>query len=194
MPYWNGKEYPYTPEGMQQMQADQQAAQGGGLAPGPMTGGPPLSAQPQGMMANPPQQMGPPSELATPPQPPSPPISDADLDSIAGMGGQELELDAMGSQLARAQALRDTALPGMRGEGGRVQTAANPLEFIGAGIKQYRGAKDAQRLEGEMKDVRGKLGESSKTYHKQAYKEKGVGGLISSVADKIKKKRPEDED
>lgn len=46
-----------------------------------------------------------------------------------------------------ADELRATAAPGMRGEGGRVQTAANPLEFAGAALQRYAGMRRGGAVE-----------------------------------------------
>lgn len=69
---------------------------------------------------------------------------------LAGLGDQK---ELLNEQLAQANALRDTVLPGMRNEGGRVSTAANPLEFIGAGIKQYKGNKARKKTLKELKEI-----------------------------------------
>lgn len=69
--------------------------------------------------------------------------------TIRLQGGAE-EQAAIDQQMATADELRKTAMPEGRGYGG-VFTAANPLEFIGTGIKQYKGMK-ARGKEGEEDD------------------------------------------
>ena len=63
------------------------------------------------------------------------------------------ESDALSGQLAQADQLRNTPMPEGR-QAGNVYQAANPLEFLGAGMQQYQGGQDAQRIEGEMSGVR----------------------------------------
>ena len=60
--------------------------------------------------------------------------------TIRLQGGAE-EQAALDKQMATADELRKTAMPEGRGYGG-VFTAANPLEFVGSGIKQYKGWKE----------------------------------------------------
>ena len=69
--------------------------------------------------------------------------------TIRLQGGAE-EQAAIDQQMATADELRKTAMPEGRGYGG-VFTAANPLEFIGTGIKQYKGMKERGK-EAEVDD------------------------------------------
>lgn len=82
---------------------------------------------------------------------------------LLGVYGDQMEMGDLDEQLLRAQALRDTAMPEGRNSG-RVYTAANPLEFVGAGIKQYRGAKKEQGVNAEREAVRKRIGEAVKQY------------------------------
>ena len=81
------------------------------------------------------------------------------LEAMLGTYGDTLEMGALEKQLEQANALRETAMPEMRGNG-RVQTAANPLEFIGAGIKQYKGMKKSKELEEGLGGIRKRIGEN----------------------------------
>lgn len=70
-------------------------------------------------------------------------------DAMLSTYGNRMELDELDRQLSEANALRDTPLPEGR-QAGRTFVAANPLEFIGAGIKQFKGNRDIKRInEGE---------------------------------------------
>jgi hypothetical protein len=66
-------------------------------------------------------------------------------------GGEDRQA-ALQQQMEVADQLRNTPLPEGRGYGG-VYTAANPLEFLGSGLKQYQGWK--QRGNEESKDSSG---------------------------------------
>jgi len=80
-----------------------------------------------------------------------------------GLAGGAEEDAALQEQLAQAIALRDTAAPGMRGEGGRVQTAANPLEHLATGMNRMRGYRDEQQTRKEQRTSR----EDTKAYRKR---------------------------
>ena len=67
----------------------------------------------------------------------------------APYGQRERDLS---DQQAIADELRGTAAPGMH-TAGRVSVAANPLEFLGAGVKQYRGWSERDRLRKEREDL-----------------------------------------
>lgn len=67
-------------------------------------------------------------------------MSDEDLAQIVGMGGNADQQEMLKKQLANAQALQGRPMPEMRGNG-RVQTAANPMEFVGNLMQQYAGQR-----------------------------------------------------
>lgn len=73
-------------------------------------------------------------------------IDYAAAEKISYLPRHEQEMVILEAQMGRANALRDTEAPQGR-QAGRVYVAANPLEFIGRGIQQYRGGKEAQRVE-----------------------------------------------
>lgn len=133
--------------------------------PGQMPGMPPRPQQPmQGAPQGP--AMLPPGMGA--PQTPTAPQPGQDQsrlleEALLGTYGDVQELDALKEQMARAEALRGMAAPEMRG-GGRVTTAANPLEFIGRGITQYRQGRKMQDIEGKQRETRGRIGENVKKY------------------------------
>lgn len=68
--------------------------------------------------------------------------------AIGGLAGAPEELEALNKEAALADELRNTGMPEGR-NAGRVFVAANPLEFVGAGVKQYRGWKKTREVEKE---------------------------------------------
>lgn len=74
-------------------------------------------------------------------------LSDEDLAQLIQLGVIPEEQAQLLKQQQQAQMLQQRPGPEMRSNG-RVQTAANPLEFIGAGLQQYAGIrKEKQALE-----------------------------------------------
>lgn len=80
-------------------------------------------------------------------------LSDEDVQQLVAAGMVPEEIEALQKQLAQAQMLQGTQMPGMRGNG-RVMTAANPLEFVGAGLQQYAGKRQAGAAQGKIDDLR----------------------------------------
>lgn len=182
---------------IQQMQLAQQQAQQGNVIGGVGgIAGIPGAAPPQGMMATPPapaQQMGPPAPQQGPPSslaPPPPIMDDATLDDLSSINRDVQAEKGLADRLAQARALRDTAMPEGR-SGGGIYTAANPLEFIGAGIKQYKGEKRSRELEAALEKTRGEIGRKEGGFTKAAAKEKGLGSIFGGLG---KKKKSDDED
>lgn len=75
-------------------------------------------------------------------------MSDEDIQALIELGIIPEQQQALQGQLEQAQLLRDKSLAGpeMRGNH-RVQTAANPLEFLVSGIQGYRAGKDIKSLQ-----------------------------------------------
>ena len=73
--------------------------------------------------------------------------------ALLGQSGYEEEMSDLEKQMMRANALRDLESPEGR-HAGRVYVAANPLEHIGTGIKQWRGKQQAEMTEQEQADKR----------------------------------------
>ena len=69
------------------------------------------------------------------------------MDYLTSQGALQPQVQEIARQRALAEQLRKTPLPGMRGGGGRVQTAANPLEFLGALGQQGVGAYQGQQAD-----------------------------------------------
>jgi len=67
-------------------------------------------------------------------------------------GGQA---DVLDPQMTAAQGLRDTPMPEGRSVRGGY-TAANPLEFVGAGMQKYQGQQQLKDLQGQQTALRGK--------------------------------------
>ena len=118
---------------------------GGNSVPGLSPGAPP-SPGGQSPFGPPPGSAMPPPDAGDAPgvTPPSPGGGNPQMDMTnmvlgqAAYGGPERGLDR---QMKMADELRNTATPGMLGGGGRVQTAASPLEFAGAALGRIGGQK-----------------------------------------------------
>lgn len=78
--------------------------------------------------------------------PPAQPAFDAEtLKAMQELGISTERIDQLRQKYDRAEDMRfNQPMPQMRG-GGAIQTAANPLEFIGRGIQQYRGGRAMQQ-------------------------------------------------
>lgn len=76
-------------------------------------------------------------------------LSDADVEQLIAAGMAPAEIESLQKQLQQAQMLQRTPMPEMRGNS-RVQTAANPLEFLGAGMQQYAGMRQGQAAQQQM--------------------------------------------
>lgn len=81
-------------------------------------------------------------------------MSDEDIQELIDLGIIPEQQQALAGQLERANALRDQSMAGpeMRGNG-RVQTAANPLEFLVSGVQGYRAGKEADSLQQQQADL-----------------------------------------
>ena len=81
-------------------------------------------------------------------------LSDDDLAQLIQLGVIPEEQAQLMKQAQQAQMLQQRPGPQMRGEGGRVQTAANPLEFIGAGLQQYAGMRNEKKAMSKLDELR----------------------------------------
>jgi hypothetical protein len=93
----------------------------------------------------------------------------AQIAALLGTYGDTQELESLDQQMAQAEALRMSS-PEMRGNG-RVQTAANPLEFIGKGIGDYKLMKKQQETDAAKKPIRERIGGNVKKYGELAIKD-----------------------
>lgn len=73
-------------------------------------------------------------------------LSEEEIQHLMELGVIPSKQTLLQQQMDRANALRDTEGPQMRGNN-RVQTAANPLEFAVAAYKGYQANKDVKKLE-----------------------------------------------
>ena len=87
------------------------------------------------------------------------------LPYMSQLQGQEEQAGDIQQQMAQAQSLIDTPIPEGRNSG-RVYTAANPLEVIGAGIKQYKGYKQDKEEKKALKALREETKGSRSAFNK----------------------------
>lgn len=80
-------------------------------------------------------------------------LSDEELNQLIALGVIPEQQAELVRQAQQASALRRTPMPGMR-QAGNVAVAANPLEFLGAGLQQYAGQRREKELEGKLDDLR----------------------------------------
>lgn len=120
-------EAPTTPQ-----QAVAQALRGGGASPAPASQAPTGSIEGEDPMTAYLASMG---------------------GSVGDLGELSDEADEVAQDYAEAQKDLDTPMPEGRNSG-RVFTAANPLEFLGAGLRIYGGRKAAKKAREERKRIR----------------------------------------
>ena len=92
-------------------------------------------------------------------------ITDEELDKIAGLGIIPDKQSALDRQMKTAEALRYNNMPEMRGNS-RIQTAANPLEFLASGIQSVQAEKELRRLRSEQTQMLHDTTEGRKLYFK----------------------------
>jgi hypothetical protein len=116
------------------------------------------------------------SPLMPPKQPPMPgqpgQMSAAEQAQIAALlstYGDTQEISALEKQMAAAEALR-MATPEMRGNG-RVTTAANPLEFLGKGIGDYKLMKQRKANDAAQAEARKRVSGNVQKYGELATKD-----------------------
>lgn len=87
------------------------------------------------------------------------------LQALMDMGAIPEESAMLKQQLEAAQLLRQDALQGpqMRGNH-RVQTAANPLEFLAKGVQGYRAGKDIDSIQSQQRGLIDQLRQGRRTY------------------------------
>lgn len=171
----------------------------GGMGPKADERGPSPMGIPPSPMQGPPSPMGPETLGQGPPSPPAPlpqfgplaggygqatPGNDAMLDDLTSINMDVQAEKGLVDQLEQARALRDTASPEGR-HAGRTFVAANPLEFLGAGIKQYKGGKKAKETEAELEKNRAEQGRKEGGITRAVVKEKrGWGDFFKRDDDK----------
>jgi hypothetical protein len=80
-------------------------------------------------------------------------MSEEDIQKMVDLGLIDENMAENARQMQTAEKLRYSEAPGMRGNS-RVMTAANPMEFIGRGIQQYRAGRQME----DLAKQRGELG------------------------------------
>lgn len=92
-------------------------------------------------------------------------LSDEEVNMLISLGIVPDKSKSLDDQLASAQALRADAMhgPEMRGNY-RVQTAANPLEFLAKGIQGYRAGKDIKDIQGQQQDLMSQTTDARKAF------------------------------
>lgn len=73
-------------------------------------------------------------------------MSDEEIEQLIALGIIPDQQNALQQQMAIAEKLRYGPGPQMRGEGGRVQTAAHPLEFIMQALQGRKAGKELDVL------------------------------------------------
>jgi len=151
---------------------------------------PMMGARPPGPPQGQPQQLQQGQMPGMPPRAPMPPQAGEDNsqrvleEALLGTYGDVMERDLLKEQMAQAQALRDVPAPEMRGNG-RVQTAANPLEFIGRGIQQYRQGKEVRDLREGVRNPGYAPGVTSTP--QPEWKREGIRGIGKRIGENVKK-------
>lgn len=79
------------------------------------------------------------------------------LPFMSQLQGQNEQAGDIQQQMGIADELRNTPMPEGR-DSGRVYTAANPLEILGATIKQFKGQRDYRKETKELKKLRKQTG------------------------------------
>lgn len=82
-------------------------------------------------------------------------MSDEELQQLIALGVIPDKQDALSQQMKIAEQLRYHNKPEMRGNG-RVQTAANPLEFLFAGLEGRKAGKELEALRKQQDELLGK--------------------------------------
>lgn len=116
------------------------------------------------------------SSPSSPAMPESPSIFDNPdaVDAVLGMGDRN-------RQMEYANQMRNMETPqGRYVSGGRVYTAANPLEHIAKGVGAYKGNKEMKRLEGEQKDAKKALIDALRTKKPEEEKDK-LEAMLGSI-------------
>jgi hypothetical protein len=95
-------------------------------------------------------------------------LSDEELQQLIELGIIPEQTSSLDKQIATAEALRYGAGPEMRGNG-RVQTAANPLEFLAHGLQGYRAGKDLEELRNQQAEMLRQQTEGRKLFYRKMF-------------------------
>lgn len=80
-------------------------------------------------------------------------LSDEDLNRLIELGVIPEEQAQLAKQIQQAQMLQQQQGPQGRQTGG-IYTAANPLEFVGAGLQQYAGIRKERQAQEKLDELR----------------------------------------
>lgn len=102
-------------------------------------------------------------------------FSPEELQALMALGIMPEELSGLDSQIAQAQALRDSPMP--QGQmAGRVHVAPSILQFAATGLDRYRGMKDLKGLQGQRKGLLDKTTDARMLYA-EALRKRLSGGM-----------------
>lgn len=79
-------------------------------------------------------------------------LSEEEIQQLIQLGIIPEQQGILAQQIAQANALRNSPGPEMRGNG-RIQTAANPLEFLAKGMQEYKTTKELKELRKQQQDA-----------------------------------------
>lgn len=94
-------------------------------------------------------------------------LSEEDIKLLMELGIIPEQMGQLDKQMGIAEGLRNTPNPEMR-YAGRVNVAANPLEFIGKGLREYAGIRDMKNIQKQKDDLIRQQSEARNRYV-QAY-------------------------
>lgn len=92
-------------------------------------------------------------------------FSDEELQQLMELGIIPDQQSMMQDQMRMAEKLRYGSMPEMR-QGGRVQTAANPLEFLAAGLQGHKAGKQIEELKRKQDEMLQKQVSGRKLFYK----------------------------
>lgn len=94
-------------------------------------------------------------------------LSEEDIRLLMELGVIPEQMNQLEKQFSIAEGLRNTPNPEMR-YAGRVGVAANPMEFIGKGLREYAGIRDMKNIQKQKDDLIRQQSEARNRYV-QAY-------------------------
>lgn len=92
-------------------------------------------------------------------------LTDEQIRQLMELGIIPDQQSALQDQMRMAQELRYNNAPEMRGNG-RVQTAANPLEFLAAGMQSYKAGKELEEIKKRQAELLDKQVQGRSLYYK----------------------------
>lgn len=86
-------------------------------------------------------------------------MSDEEIQQLVNLGILPGEQDILAKQMEQADLMRNAEGPEGRTFRNNIFQAANPLEHLGAGLKNFAGQRDAMRIQDEQRGLLGKQAE-----------------------------------